>query len=112
MKGKWILGGLKFALFAVLVVAVFSFVVMNLWNCLMPTLFGLHLISFWQAIGLLVLSKVLFGRFRGRPGRHLHWRRRLMARWAQMTPEQREKFREGMRGRCGAFGSPTTEPKV
>jgi chromate transport protein ChrA len=112
MKRKWMLRGLKFALFAVLAAAVLSFVVMSLWNWLMPALFGLHLISFWQALGLLVLSKLLFGGFRGRPGPHMHWRRRMMQRWEQMTPDEREKFREGMRGRCGPFGSRTVEPKA
>jgi hypothetical protein len=103
---------LKFALFAALAVAVFSFVVMRLWNWLMPALFGWHLINFWQALGLLVLSKILFGGFRGRPGLYMHWRHRIMERWEQMTPEEREKFREGMRGRCGPFGPPMTEPKA
>jgi hypothetical protein len=46
--------------------AVFGLVVMSLWNWLMPTLFGWHVISYWQALGLLILSKILFGGFRGR----------------------------------------------
>ena len=96
------LRGLKFTLFAALAVTVFGFVVMTLWNWLMPALFGWRLISFWQALGLLALSKILFG-FRGGPARHLRWRRRMMERWEQMTPEEREKFREGMRARCGGF---------
>jgi Ca2+/H+ antiporter, TMEM165/GDT1 family len=111
MRRNWIARGLKFLLFAALAAAVFSFVVMRLWNWLMPGLFGWHMISFWQALGLLVLSKILFGGFRGRPGRHMHWRRRMKERWEKMTPEEREKFREGMRGRCGSFGPPATEPK-
>jgi hypothetical protein len=111
MKRRWIVRGLKFALFAVLFVSVFSFVLMNLWNWLMPALFGWHVINFWQAVGILVLSKILFGGFRGRPGRHMYWRRRMMERWEQMTPEEREKFRQGMRGGCGPFRSPAAEPK-
>jgi len=102
----------KFALFAVLFIAVAGFVVMHLWNWLMPALFGWHVIGFWQAIGILVLSKILFGGFRGRPGRHMHWRGRMMERWEQMTPEEREKFRESMRGRCGSFGAPAAAPKA
>ena len=39
----------------------------------MPAIFGLHAISFWQALGLLVLSKILFGGFHGRPA-STHWR--------------------------------------
>lgn len=102
---------LKFALFAALALAVFSFVVMRLWNWLMPELFGLHVISFWQALGLLVLSKILFGGFRGGTGAGMYWRRRMMERWEKMTPEEREKFREGLRGRCGPFGPPAGERK-
>lgn len=110
MKGRWVLRGVKFALFALLAVTVLSFVVMTLWNWLMPGIFGLHSIGFWQALGLLLLSKILFGGFFG--GRsHMHWRRRLIERWAQMTPEEREKFQQGIRGRCGAFVPRTAEPK-
>jgi hypothetical protein len=104
--------GLKFVLFAALFITVFGFVVMSLWNWLMPALFGWHLINFWQAVGVLVLSKILFGGFRGHPGRHLYWRRRMMERWEQMTPKEREKFRQGMRGRCGPFGPAAAEPKA
>lgn len=112
MKGKWILRGVKIVLLVLLAAAVLSFVVMGLWNWLMPALFALHRISFWQALGLLLLSKILFGGFRGGRGAHMHWRGRMMERWAQMTPEEREKFKEGMRGRCGMFGSRSAEPKA
>jgi len=112
MKGKWILRGAKFVLFAALVAAVLSLVVMSLWNWLMPPLFALERIGFWQALGLLALAKVLFGGFRGRPGSPLSWRGRMIERWAQMTPEEREKFQQGMRGRCASFRAQATERKV
>jgi small-conductance mechanosensitive channel len=102
----------KFLVVAALILAVLSFVVMQLWNWLTPALFGWHLITFWQALGILILSKILFGGFRGRPGRHMHWRPRMMERWARMTPEEREKFRESMRGHCGPWGSPAGQPKT
>jgi positive regulator of sigma E activity len=111
MKRHWILRVLKFVLFAALVIAVFSFVVMSLWNWLMPALFGWRLINYWQAVGILILSKILFGGFRGRPGRQWHWRRRMLERWEQMTPEEREKFRQGIRGRCGPFRPSESHPK-
>lgn len=103
---------LKFMAFAILFIAVFSFVVMGLWNWLMPALFGWHLITFWQALGLLILSKIIFGGFRGGPQRHWYWRRRMMERWEHMTPEEREKFRQAMRGGCGPLGAPASEPKA
>jgi hypothetical protein len=39
----------------------------------------------------------------------MHWRGRMAERWAQMTPEEREKFREGMRARCGHRPAPAAE---
>ena len=96
----------RFILFAVVAATLLSFVVMHLWNWLMPAVFGLHLITFGQALGLLVLGRLLFGGFRGRWG-GMHWRGRMMDRWAQMSPEEREKFRAGMQGRCGPFAPPS-----
>jgi hypothetical protein len=93
----------KFIVFGALALVIFTFVVMNLWNWLMPTIFSLHAITFWQALGLLVLSKILFGGFRGRHGGARHWTGR------GMTPEEREKFKEAMRARCGGRRSAGAE---
>jgi hypothetical protein len=93
----------------VLIAAIFGEVVMHLWNWLLPTLFGWHPIGFWQALGLLVLSRILFGGFGGHgPGRH-RMRREWAERWEKMTPEERERFRQGMRGRCGFGRAPEGE---
>jgi len=112
MTGKWVKRGVKIALFAALFVTVFGFVAMWLWNWLMPALFGWHPIGFWQAIGILVLSKILFGGFHGHHGGNMHWRRRMMERWDQMTPEERDRLRQGMRGDCGPFAPPAAGPKA
>jgi hypothetical protein len=111
MRGNRAARILKFVLFGAAAVTVVSFVVMRLWNWLMPGIFGLHAISFWQALGLLALSKILLGGFRGGGARRMFWKRRMMARWEKMTPEEREKFRQGMRGRCGPFGAAMAEQK-
>lgn len=100
MKRHGIARALKFLVFAVVAAVVLSVVVMSLWNWLMPTIFGSRSITFQQALGLLVLARILFGRFGGGPGRRMHWRHRMTERWDQMTPEEREKFMAGMRGRC------------
>jgi hypothetical protein len=94
-----------------LAVTLFSFVVRGLWNWLMPALFGLHVISFWQALGLLILSKILFSGFHGRHsfGRD---RLRLIRRWEQMTPEEREAFRGGLRSGCGPAEASPVPPKA
>jgi hypothetical protein len=112
MKRPWILRGLKFLPLVALAATIFSFVVMWLWNWLMPAIFGLHVISFWQALGLLVLGKILFGGFRGRPGFPMHWRERMMERWEQMTPEERDKFRAGMRAAWCHSAPPQAPPKA
>lgn len=112
MKTNRVLRGLKFVAFAIVFAAIFGWVVMSLWNWLMPNLFGLHLITYWQALGLLILAKILFGGFRGRPGHHMQWRHRMMERWEKMSPEEREKFRQSMRAGCGPFGSPAEERKT
>ena len=85
-------------------------IVLQLWNWLLPTLFGWRQITFWQALGILALCRVLFGGF-GRHGfQRSNFRRRWAERWERMTPEEREKFRQGMRGRCG-FGPTASESK-
>lgn len=104
---KW---GLKILTLIVLAIAVAGFVVMGLWNWLAPDLFGWHPLSFAQALGLLVLCRLLVGGFRGRSGGHLHWRARMAERLEAMTPEEREKFRAGLRGRCGWHSAPPAEP--
>ena len=108
MRAKWAFRALKIAVLVTLGFAAFGFVAMHLWNYLMPAIFGLRLITFWQAVGLIVLGRLFFGGFRPRGG-GMPWRRKMMERWEQMTPEEREKFREGMRHRCGHRGTPATQ---
>ncbi|MGA3190308.1 MAG: hypothetical protein ABSF22_24650 [Bryobacteraceae bacterium] len=83
----------------------FGGIVMMLWNWLVPALFGGRLITFWQALGVLVLSKILFGGFHRGHGFGGRGRVRLIDKWERMTPEEREKFKAGMRHRCEG-GSP------
>jgi len=91
-----------------LFVAIGGAVVMLLWNWLMPALFGLPQVGFWQALGLLALSRILFGGFGGRGfGRsrsriRRRIRRRMKERFAHMTPEERERFRQRVRERWGS----------
>ena len=106
----WIL---KALIFGVVFLTALSFLVMGLWNWLMPAIFGWRMVTFWQALGLLILSKILFGGFIGRPGRRRdgHWPRPMFERWAEMTPEEREKFRERMWRDSGPFEPPAPESK-
>jgi hypothetical protein len=106
-KRKWIFVAAPVAI--LLFIFIGGEVVMHLWNWLLPGLFGWRQISFWQAFGLLALCRILFGGWGGRGPRY-GFRRRMGERWEGMTPEEREKFRQGMRSRCG-FGAPATESK-
>jgi hypothetical protein len=78
-------------LLGIIAIILFCFITMLLWNALIPAIFGLPVISFIQAAGLLILFRILFGH--GRFGNH-HWRRHYYMRekWANMTPEERKNF--------------------
>ena len=99
VRRHWWMKGLAFLVCAPAFLAVMSLIVMWLWNALIPSLFAGPIIGFWQAAGLLLLCRILFGGFRrvGPPGwAHRHhggWRRR----WHRMSPEERERFRESFR---------------
>lgn len=80
-------------------IAIGGEVVMLLWNWLAPALFGWPEITFWQAIGLLAICRILFGGIGPINATSSATRRRMFQRWEQMTPEERERFRQGLHGR-------------
>jgi Ca2+/H+ antiporter, TMEM165/GDT1 family len=90
---------------------VFAGAVMLLWNNVLAVVLHISTISFWQALGILVLSKILFGGFRGAHwGRH-RWKEKMQQRWTNMTPEEREKFKQEWGNRCGhRFGRSFRQP--
>lgn len=97
MRRFWMMKVLAFIVIAPALVAALSLVVMLLWNALIPSLFAGPVVSFWQAAGLLVLSRILFVGFRPHH-HHQAWRHRMWRdRWHRMTPEERERFRDGFR---------------
>jgi hypothetical protein len=107
MRRKWFYKIPGIMLIVIAAVALFGFVVQHLWNALIPAIIGWRAITFWQAVGLLLLSKILFGGgFRGRGS--MHWRNRMGERWEKMSPEEREKFSRGMRG---CFGRRDFQPE-
>lgn len=103
MRGRrWIWKGLAFAGFVLAALAVFSWVVMLLWNALLPSLFGVRPLHYLQAAGLLVLSRILLGGLRGHHG---PWGRRgWRERWQSLTPEERERLREKYGRHCRWHG--------
>ena len=93
----------KFIAMAVVMFGVFGLATMLLWNELIPDLFHGPLLTFWQAVGLIVLSHIFFHSFGGRghgPWAHRHWKHRFEAKLAAMTPEEREKFKEEYYHHC------------
>ena len=96
----------------ILGVLFFGGAVMLLWNHVLAVVLNISTVTFWQALGILALSKILFGGFRGAHwGRH-KWKQDMVQRWDKMTPEEREKFKEEWKNRCGSrrFGKPFQEP--
>ncbi len=116
-RSFWLKKALKFVFFAALFVSLAGYVTMSLWNYLMPMLFHLPALTFWQALGLLLLCRLLFGGF-GRGGhggwaRGRAWKRHLDQKMATFSPEEREKFRQQLRTRCaGAWGRQPAEPSA
>lgn len=100
MKRFWIRRIAGFIVLAIAGAFVFGGVVMLLWNALLPALFHLPVIGFWQALGLLLLTKILFGGFRG-GGPRGHFKDKMKQKWMNMTPEQKEKFKQEWGRRCG-----------
>ena len=87
---------LHITLLITIVIAGFGQAVLQLWNWLIPEVFGLRPLRFWQAVGLMALSWILFGGLRGfgmitGPGRSS-----TPESWASLTPEERERFRRGI----------------
>lgn len=106
-------------------IAVFTAIIMGLWNWLMPVIFGLTTITFWQALGLFILGRLLFGRIKpARWGGRRHGfgsefgrMNPIHKKWKKMTQEQRQEFhnrrrqwRKGGHPFCG-YRNPFEESK-
>jgi hypothetical protein len=109
MKRFWIRKGIGICFLIIVGIMVFSGIVMLLWNALLPQLFHFPVITWPQALGLLLLCKILFGGFRGPgggPHRRREWKEKMKQKWMNMTPEERERFKGRWGRRCGdAFGA-------
>ncbi|MDH6254253.1 hypothetical protein M2347_003980 [Chryseobacterium sp. H1D6B] len=108
MNNKYKKGWALLILCPPLILLAVTWIVMLLWNCLLPEILGVKTITFWQAMGILVLSKILFGGFHGNGkfGRGVRGfkERRMMEKMERFSPEEREKFKEVWRKRCeGGF---------
>jgi Ca2+/H+ antiporter, TMEM165/GDT1 family len=113
----WFGKAIMILIFGTACVALFTFIVMSLWNAILPEVLGVKIITFWQALGILVLSKILFSGFGGWHNKREHfknkWRERMRAKWENMSPEERQKFKEEWKDRCrGGFRNRFNEQNI
>lgn len=110
-KKFWVKKIVGFIVLAIAMTAVLGYVVMLLWNNVLAAVVSVSLISFWQALGLLILSKILFGGFHcgwgGRRGGH--WKNEMKEKWQGMTAEEREKVKQEWRDRCSVWKRGSSE---
>ena len=100
---------MKCALWVVVAVAVIGFITLLLWNWLVPRLFNGPEITYFEALGLLLLSKILFWGFGGKNHSHCnghtaapYWKQRFYEKFSKMSAEDREVFKQKMKEKwCG-----------
>jgi hypothetical protein len=101
----WFGKAVMILVFCTAFVMLFSYIVMRLWNGILPDVLGVRTISFWQAMGILVLSKILFSGFGGfhqkKEQFKNRFRQKMLDRWETMTPEEKQKFKDEWKNRCG-----------
>jgi Ca2+/H+ antiporter, TMEM165/GDT1 family len=96
VRGKWFLMGLKFTLGFILYFMVLAWVIMKLWNGLVPDLTGWASLNYNNALILLVLVRLLVGfRFMGTR----FFKHRFGHKWSKLSEEEREDLREKFKHR-------------
>lgn len=101
---------LLFPLFFIGFLLLGGWVVMLLWNAILPDVLSVKPLAYWQALGMLLLSRILFGNMGGPRGRwgkpargeESYWqmRRQRREQWLQMSESEREAFRDAWKSRC------------
>ncbi len=107
-KQFWVKKIVGFVILGLAAAALFTYVVMTLWNHVVVDVLHASLISFWQAAGLLLLCKILFGGFNGgwKGGRGGRWGKQMDEKWQKLAPEEREKLKQEWRNRCRVWKKP------
>jgi len=110
--------GMMIFLFILAVLVPLGFIVMALWNNILVPVLHISIINFWQALGIFLLCKLLFGGFPGgwrgrhsRGGEHGWWRKEMYKKWETMTPEERQQFQQNWKSRCGKWKTDVEETK-
>lgn len=104
---------------AVGIAALLALLVMLLWNWLIPTIFvGGPVITYWQALGLMILAKILFGGFKPPPHARCstdnkdQWKEKMRERMNQMDPEKKKKFFNRMHAKFHGIDSEEMPPEA
>lgn len=92
-----------FILCALIAIFAFGAVVMLLWNAILPSVFQVGTLTYWQALGILILSKILFGGFGGRHKGYGPSSPGFREKFRRMTDAEKEEFKAEWRRRCGRF---------
>jgi len=110
-RSFWMRKVAGFILLAAVAILFFGYIVMTLWNNILTPVVGVRVIDFGQALGIFVLSKILFGGFRGGGwrGGGRYWNSEMRNKWQNMTPEEQEKFKQQWRNRCGRHFAPSNK---
>ena len=88
--------GAKYAFWFLVMIAIFAAMVMLLWNWLVPQLFGGKMINYWQAVGLLILARILTGM--GRASTQ-HFKQKIRHGWHSMPDDEKERLRQKFKDR-------------
>lgn len=80
----------------------FTFILMQIWNAVLPDVLGVKHINFWQALGIFAVSKILFGFNSGWGGRKRHYNP-MQEKFAGMSPEEKEQFKAEWKERCNRW---------
>ncbi len=88
--------GIKMTFWFLAIIAIVGLAVMQLWNWLIPELFNGNMINYWQALGLLALTRLLTGF--GKAGAS-HWKHKMSRGWSSMSAEDRDKLRAKFKDR-------------
>jgi hypothetical protein len=110
MKGWYIF---KCAVLALIFIALVGFVTMWLWNWLVPDLFNGPVITYWKALGILLLTKILFWGFGGKHHHHNGgehpWKSRFANKFSNMTPAEREAMKQKMKEKWCSWDKPRSD---
>jgi hypothetical protein len=108
MGSYWLKKGFGYILMILVGLAILGYVFMLLWNMLIPEIFGLIQISYWQALGLLAMAKIVFGfgmmdkyqHEQRLDNKKEHWKKKIETKMEGMSEEEKAKFKESMKGWC------------